>query len=243
MNKINNIKSDLEKKLLADVYVDLDSIVDTRLPLLYFLDEELAAKFVIENKYNNRHIDEFEYVTSDIFKSFYRDRNKSLLALATPTNIMSLIKSYYIETVTNNRILGGDGKITIYLNIYPYELTYDEIVMLEIGLKEAVGDIIVKVVKMGPEELTPNWIIERIHLMIMYSGMEWIEYHVSNLNLIKEPLTLTKLLVPALILGKSSALKDMGDIQEFLEDMENRLNTLVGLKILPVNDFCSIDLK
>lgn len=223
---------------ILNVYVDIDSVMDTRLPLIYFIDEELANKITTDGSYYNRFIDEFDYITSNIFSPLYKDRNKTLLSLATPTHIMKLIKEYINEVVYSDKSIDGTGEVKLYFNIYPYALTLTEIAYMEAGLVKTLPGIDIKIVSMKQSEVTPKWINANVSIMIMYKGIEWVELHTSTLDLIKCPLVDVTMLTPALILGNKAAIKSVDNGDEFFNEIESKLTTLIKIKMLPVNDFC-----
>lgn len=220
-----------------NLYIDLDTIFDTRLPIVYYIDEKLATTIVENNKYHYRVIDEFDYLTKDIFTAFYRNRNKTLLTLATPTNILRLVYKYYTEVITSNKIHGVDEPLKIYLNIYPYELNVVETYNIANGIKSMISsDINVMTINMSPEEVTPTWLLENVAAIFMYHGMDWIERHTANFNIINNPMLDVGMMVPAIISGNKKKIKDV-DYTEFFEEIEKSLSTLVKLKFLPAKDF------
>ena len=78
------------------IFVDIDSIMDTRLTVLHSIDEDIASKQIKSGAYFTRLKDEFDYITYDMFKYIYKNRNKQHLRLATPTPMLDLIKEYVL---------------------------------------------------------------------------------------------------------------------------------------------------
>lgn len=226
---------------IIHVLVDLDSIMDTRLPVLYAIDENLAERVVKNNTYFKRYKDEFEYVTVDMFKPLYNDRTKNVLSLATPTAMLDTISDYCSEAILQNKKTGGDGKLIVYVNIYPYDLSVDEFDNLASGIRYMIGDVDVSIVSMSKEELTPKWVDDNLAMLVLYQGLDWLEYHTAMLNLIKNPINNVALMVPATVIGnvKLKTTK-ANDIIKFFTDMEEMSKTLVKLKFIGINNYCGM---
>ena len=220
-----------------NLYVDLDSIFDTRLPIVYYLDKSLSEDIIKDKSYFNRIIDEFGYIDKNIFKVFYKSRNKTLLTYATPTNILRLIYKYYSEVTTTNKMYGNNEPIKVYLNIYPYKLNLVETYNIMSGIKSMISkEIDVSIISMSEEEVTPSWLLENVAGVFMYHGMDWLERHTANFNLINSPILDVGMMIPAIISGNKKKIK-MTEYADFFEGMEKSLGTLVKLKFLPVKDF------
>lgn len=229
--------NNLEKELVNAIFVDLDSLLDTRLPIVYFIDEDLASTITSDNSYHDRISDKFGYVTNYIFNLFYRMRNKTLLTYAAPTNILKIIRSYCIETYADNRLVGGSKPSTLYINIHPYKLIQTEIDNISVAVSKAINIENIIIVDIPIKDITPEWIKDKISLLVMYDGMKWLEHHISTYNLIKEPLLDTVLLAPALLLGKKNNYNKIKDIDKFLKNVEESTSTLIQLKLLHSSEF------
>jgi hypothetical protein len=236
-----SVENNTDIDSVIHVLVDLDSIMDTRLPILYSIDENLAERTIKSGNYFKRYKDEFEYVTLDIFKPLYKDRTKNVLSLATPTAMLDTISDYCSEAILQNKVTGGDGKLIIYLNIYPYNLSHSEYDNLAKGLMYMIGDVEVKVVSMDKEELTPKWVDDNLAMLVLYDGLEWLEYHTAMLNIIKNPINNVALMVPATVIGnvKLTTTK-ASEIIKFFTDMEDMAKTLIKLKFIGVVNYCGM---
>jgi len=224
-----------------NILIDIDSIMDTRLPMVYLLDNDLSSKIVKDGTYFSRYTNEFKHITRDIFESLYRDRDKSVLELATPTNILKLIRNYCEESYGMDSVLGSTGNMCVYINIFPYKLKSTEYELLKSGLGTLIGGVNIKVISMNIDELTPTWIDKNIRTMVMYDGMKWFERHISNLSLIKNPLLNVQLLAPAIVdMGNSNFINTIDDPEKLFSDVENNAKTLIDLHLLPAKDFSII---
>ena len=107
------------------VYLEIDSFLDTRLAMIYCINDRLASSLT-PDIYNNRNNDNFGYMSHDIFAQIYNKRNKQLLELATPTRIKYLVYEICLNKYNNMlNVKEGfrrDEIPTIYFNTYPYDL-------------------------------------------------------------------------------------------------------------------------
>jgi len=226
---------------LTNIYVDLDSIFDLRLAMLYYLDPDLTTELTANGKYYSRITDEFDYITSDIFKAVYENRNKSLLNLAVPTNVLNLITEYILEFNLDKVSIDNYEETIVYVNIDKFDLNLDEIALIEEYMLKGMKGTKVKVVSMKPIEITPEWVNENISVMFMYYGIEWLELHTATLDLIKCPLMDKSLITPALTTTAVDGLNKNKDIDEFFKNVEGLAEKLISISMLPVNDFCRIE--
>jgi len=226
------------KETAQDIFIDIDSLFDTRLPVVYFLDEEVATSIVEDGSYFTRKSDKFKYIDNNIFKAVYKERNKTLLTLATPTNIMGILKQYYSELMTQHKLDGTNKNITIYLNIYPYELSLEETDKLVIGIQAITSkEVVVKIVSMEKRDLTVKWVNDNLAVMVMYDGLEWLEYYTANFELINNPLLDVGLIVPAIVTNNSFNPEKIDDYEAFIVDTEKATEPLIKLKMLYAKDF------
>jgi len=184
----------------GDIYVDLDSLFDTRYPVLYGLNPNIANRISNNDYYNMRSLDQFENISYNVFKSFYRNRNKNILKLALPTNIFNLVGEYIVESNTTGIIRSKTTPTTLFINIYPYNLNTQEIEMLKLILREKIPVLFtLKIISIPNRELTPDWLEQNVSTIIKYDTMEWIELHMALNTLIRKPIINTTFVAPALI--------------------------------------------
>ena len=184
--------------IFKNLYIDLDAILDTRLGTLFTLDKNLY-NFYLKNKdyYNNRLIDEFEYIPSNVFKYYYKKRNKQILKHSPLTPILDII-NITIEDMLTKRIMSDKNikKLVIDINTYPYLLTKKEIEKLKLTILSKIKNefIVVNIINTPYEHLTSS-ICEQYGVMVMYDGYKWLDIR-GLLKDIKNTLPNTHLLLP-----------------------------------------------
>lgn len=225
------------KKQPKNIYVDIDTLFDTRLPLLYMFNNDIAVRMRSTGKYDKRIKDEFETISYDIFRAFYRSRDKQLLKLALPTRIIGMIRKHYGEELTGLNDITISERPTLFINTYPYSLDLEEKEIFSIVIMALIPDCKIDFINVDNAELTPLWIDEHIGIMFKYDALDWIDYHVGTCSLINTPLLNVSLFAPALLTGtmKQSAAK-----YETFMNMAYAVGTVIDLSFIDAAHF-SVD--
>lgn len=184
------------------IYVEIDTMLDTRLPILYLLSKKTAEDCLYSGSYHTRNSDQFGNISAEIFYAFYNKRIKPILYMATKTPMLEVVKEHYADIVTNPMTIDHEEDYSIYLNTYPYDLTTEEIENFTTMMKSSIPDSIIKHVNMSPMELSPDWVKKNAGTLIMYQGVNWIEYWASTTELLSANLLDTQLYTPALFYRK-----------------------------------------
>jgi hypothetical protein len=160
----------------CNIYLELDTLVDTRARLLFEIDEDGFNKALKTGKYHNRLSDSIGGVSANVFNMIYAKRNKKLLTNALHTPMMDLVGDLYVENLNDYSYSGESGLVTIYLNIFPYRLNQEEIDNLRDGMVRSISEhATVEVVNMDPStEVTPEWVSKTVGYLIMYDGFDWV---------------------------------------------------------------------
>ena len=185
---------------MHNIYTDLDSILDTRHSLLYYLNKDIATDVIASNKYRSRKKDSFDNISMDIFRTIYRYRNKELLLIAKPTHVCGLISNLIL---TELKDISEDGVFNLYLNVYPYVLTMDEqsnlVELMDRMLPDFVG---IKIINSSLDDVDPDWIkANDIKTLFMYEALNWLEYQNANTKILTNTLTSMMLYGPDVIDG------------------------------------------
>lgn len=228
--------------------VELDCILDTRFTTLYKMGKEKVLSAFDENYYK-RTTDVFPGVSREDFQAAYSRRDKSYLDSPQKTPIMEMLSEFVLETNANVTSTPFHLVPKIILNIFPYNLSEDEISNLTAALSVITrGDADIEVVNMSPEEITPKFVKKNLSILIMYEFHKWLELHSLNENfkyvtcpdvsLIGPMLTHTDKLDVELI----KKCDELG-IHPF-QAVELIFSPLISLKLLPIEHFCmSVKLK
>lgn len=214
--------------------VELDAILDTRLAMAYLLDKKSVEHITTDGSYYTRVKDNYGNISKDIFDTFYKRRTKNLLTLGLPTPIFDILKQHYGEIITDELNDEYEEDIIIYVNIYPYDLNEDEKNNIITSVTNIIPKSIVKIISLSKKELTPQWVDSNVTTLIMYEGLDWIEYHMSNNALIENPLLTTLLISPAISTGSTSTKQVKKDT---FKDLMLVASTLIDLVLVDVVNF------
>lgn len=211
-----------------DIYTNLDSILDTRLSLIYSLNKSLFSDIVKNNlnNYQSRIMDDFNGFDNRLFKELYKKRNSKMIKDPIPNYIPQLLKSYILNALEQK-----PGEVlTLYLNVYPYKMSNDEKINLETGIFNIFKGIInVEILDKPETEITVKFMHENIGLIVMYNGLDWIDHNLSNKNLLSLGLPDVLMIAPRLtnrIVVKKESIND------FFTDFEKYLHHFVQLLFL-----------
>jgi len=225
MNELNN-----------HIYVEIDTVFDTRASLLYRLDKSILEKKIVDESYFTRVNDEFGYLPVDVFRVMYKERGRVLLEDPIVTKIYEVIRDYCNSTKHANMLSGKGDKLKVYLNVFPYDLKENELKNIALGLRSLIQvDVDVIIINKDITELTTDFLNKNIGLAIMYDGLSWIEYRIGIGDLISNSIPDMMLLTPRLI-HKRSVFYD-ADNDKLFEDLEKKLSYLINILFIDVSLF------
>lgn len=187
--------------IIKNVCIDIDSLLDTRLALLYAISPATCRKLISTNAYQTRVKDEFDKIAYNVFTPLYKERGKGILKMALQTGMFKLLKQHYGDIVTDEQSLLDNTRPTIYINTYPYELDSEEISYFTYAISKIIPKAPIEFIYKSNYELTPKWVSDNVSLMFKYDGLEWLELHVGLTTIINEPLLSVDLMCPALVMG------------------------------------------
>jgi len=183
---------------MANVYIDLDALIDSRLGIFMNISPELAAQ-VYADGYPTRFSDNYKLMNYLEFKERYNDRNKGTISTPLPTMVMSFLEHHIMSIRQDNILRGGDGMVKVFLNVYPYVMSrYEETILLS-GFKSKLP-VRTEVEIVHDEALSPTNILDdKIVTVMKYDGVNWIENLISNKKIMLGELSGVELIVPDII--------------------------------------------
>lgn len=225
----------------AGIYVDIDSLLDTRLGTLAIMKEDYALEALKKN-YFIREIDEFPNVPHEVFKKAYAKRDVETLMASTFTNVFTLINAFikgnFEAAVTNANV----SPVLITVNVHPYDLTEEEMVAISQAVSHRVkGMADVNVVNFHDAYLTPAYCRENFAIMIRYEYEPWIKVHVESKAFETQRMPGVSVVGPA-IYQKIPTEEEMAELKEKnihpFTAAETAMAFFFGLKLVDVETFC-----
>lgn len=223
---------------MQNIYTELDSIFDTRLPILTAISYPIAEEVVASGGYHNRLKDEFGPISADLFGAIYAKRKKMVLRYSGLTKIVHVVGKIYRDRITDIKNCEIRNTIKIFINTYPYDLSSSEqdeltkAICLEIGLVDIVF------VKANNKQLTPAWIRDKdINSVIKYDLLPWIEYHMGKGNFEESSLANISLACPPLLDIYASPKQINLDMYKAIKES---LQPYANVEFIDTDYFCKI---
>lgn len=237
---------DTNEEKIQGIYVDIDALLDTRIATLHLVHPSLV-KEAFDNGYFTRKQDAFKSLDKKSFKELYETRDSDILENAIYTKILLLIQDMVDKSVEQALTTPHVTKVILYINTHPYKLSEQE----EASIVEAMahytkGLADIHIFNMTEKELTPEFCLNNLSVLIKYDYAEWFDYHCKTEGVKKFPLTELTLIVPELFFNR------LPTEQEIRENEKNKIDPfraveiffspLITIKTMPIEMFC-LDLK
>lgn len=173
------------------VYVDLDSLLDTRLGTLRLHWPEVFAKCVADQNYYLRERDDFTPwggPTQAEFAERYAQRDVETLQHSMVTAVPGLVKNMMEIQDRDFEETPYFSSIGLDINIWPYELQdgrggkdeLDEIAELRSIMRVYSGlHSDPNIISRPPESMTPAYITSRYKTLFMYDFRDWLSKQVG----------------------------------------------------------------
>lgn len=215
----------------SSIIVDLDSILDTRLALIFMMDKDYVGKLLADNRYFKRDSNLFEGIDYEAFMDHYERRNKGLLVNAVATKMVSFIAEYVTKIEeARDRSVPDIDELEVHINTHPYSTLNDnELTAIVRGTSAKLmaegmpRTTVVKTVSYTPEQLTPKLMNDNYAVVIMYEYYKLLDVQARLKNFDKSSCPSVTLFAPAI------NVKPHINPPERVKEVEEELNT--GLKV------------
>ncbi|HRM30031.1 MAG TPA: hypothetical protein PLH48_05800 [Acinetobacter johnsonii] len=226
------------------LYLELDSLYDTRLASLDYIDPKVA-KLAIAKGYFERKEDVFPFVSKEQFRKLYDTRGLEILDRAIVTRIPEIMQNFITSTLEGMSTSPFKEDINVYLNIYPYKI--DKITatkMLE-PLANLCGKLVnVNIVNWSNAQFTLPFCRANIALIIKYDYEEWLEVHTQNDMFRKCQIPDVTLFVPKLYFNKAPTESEltvmMRDAPHPFRALEKAASPVIGLNTIDLNYYNAV---
>lgn len=207
-------------KLFNNIYIDLDSLLDTRLGVISELDPTALEYMIKDGRYWARVYDDWSTLTDgrvsdEQFTVAWDNRTHETLKASMLTEIFGPLRN--IMTLYTQNVKEGhvEKPLCMTVNMHPYGLSDDEQEAIAEALMYHVGARFeVFFVSIGPDELTPTLLFSRYEAAIMYHFHSWIVKH--GFALANQPTPDFVLMVPRLFTKDPTDLTQEAQKDEFL---------------------------
>lgn len=182
------------------VYVELDALLDTRLPTMGLISPSAAVEASRDDRYFDRVIDDFEEIngiTKEAFRQLYAKRDAEVVKSAVITEIPFILDELVLKLERETIDTPFLDRVKVEVNIYPYEFDAEEKDLIALAVMARAGiETEVRCVRIPPQILTPKFCKERYSGLIIYNFRSWMEHHLEAFKETKMPTV--SVLAPAL---------------------------------------------
>lgn len=220
----------------STIYVDLDSLFDTRLSTLYKLDSQRVAG-LLKNGYFSRDYDEFDGYDVETYHKAYQQRDASTIHHSSVTDVPRIILYFAEQTLKARASTPFVKQPRLHLNIYPYVLPEEAIVAIVEGVKLVTKGLIdIEIIDTPLEQITPSYVKKTYAMLVMYEYWNWLEIHAANRNFESTFCPEITLIGPAIVRSKTAweQVKTV-DIYPIIEQYSSMF---IKLTLYPVTTFC-----
>lgn len=216
---------------LQGVYVDLDSLFDTRFAVLEQVDPVLALHN-LKNGWNTRVQDVFEGIDKKLFDELYKTRDNSVLAMAPATQIIDAVKTWVTKALeTINGSPNGD-KVVIFVNVWPYNIT--KVHAREIGnsVHRLVGQTVdIRMINIDPEKICTKTAKAYFSAMFMYDWDYWLEANTKNASFEKQRIPDVTLYAPKVYKQGEPSKEELAMIAKSKANMFEQFEMMAGPQV------------
>ena len=221
---------------LTTFIIDLDSLFDTRLPVLL----EHCPEWIKHNfkNYLNREQDNFgEH--QEVFNTNYNARTKLILKDSVITHMPAFLKEATFAILTNNVDNPHQQQPMVRVNTYPYkDLTDVEITNILTGLGNYLHpQVYLDHVCLPPEELTPKYLKEHCDVLVMYDYNAWFNIHAELKTFERSIAPSVTLQAPVLFPLDRQVIKESKTGKSTILEAEKLASVVIDLKFLEAKYF------
>lgn len=221
---------------MKQIYVDIDSLYDTRYTLINKLTNGNRLIIGLEiTEYLLRNRDNFGTMSNTIFNYFYKYRNKNLLMESEPTYVFNLVQDTINDLILAN---ANNEEINVVINMYPYVLNEKENEIFLSIFKTMFKNVSIELCYINMLKYPLSKVSGKYNVMIMYNGMEWIESKQKSNEIINNPITNIVLYTPWLLYGNILTKELEANKGEYEKQVQELLKLIVHIKFLPVLVYC-----
>lgn len=235
------------------IYIDLDSLLDTRLGTLAKINDSLASDN-FDTNYHFRERDSFKGISREEFKKAYAKRDEETLSLSRITNIFKfVIPKLIIPLIDKTRPNSYVEGLILEINLYPYLLDDETKQEIHRAISVWIENLIpITLVTLSIEERTPEHCRDNYVAVIQYEHADWLNYHYncsawsSIGEMASKVVRLPKLpfFVPALLDGQDFNPEELNEEERKLghplKAYEFMVSLLVKLEFIDVEYFSII---
>lgn len=219
------------------ILVQIDAILDTFLACVEKANPEWKTLLLSNKKYFKRITNNLTYQFPSIdnkkIKEIWKNRDKEILQMSR-SNI--LLYRFYMNRGKHylaNDDEPGYTEVSVTLNIYPYDLTVEEIQVFRELLAGYFYTTRVNIISRPVNKMLPSWIKLNYQQVILYDMNEWMGYHVEKIK--DHPIEKVIFTFPLILLDE---ITPMGkNAKEIVMEVKQSFLGVLQADVVPLEDF------
>lgn len=240
------MKEGFNHETKSSLYIDLDSLYDTRLAILEAVDPAYAA-YLLTHDYYTREYDKFIFIDEATYDLIWRNRDINYLKSALTTPMVDFVAKFVSDSIERRNSSPFDSNIEIYLNIWPYKMSTETAKQFAKPILKIIDgeNIALNIVNMKPSDVTIKWCREKLAVMVMYEVSEWLESNFTNKSSGFKVMHIPDItvIVPELYNGVAKTKEEIHSLQKQYGNLfrftEEALKLFIGLAMFPIESFCA----
>lgn len=170
-------------RLSRKFIVDIDALFDTRIGWVRANHPEAMLK-IDPNVYASRYTDAWADVAGiNDFNKSWRKRDINALRMSVPTIMQTAIKNEFEAIRLEQAMMSPVNTPSLTINLWPYkELNSDEVSLFLECFRDIYPNIMIDLLWLSPEELTPGRLASVWDGYITYDYYLWLEKNAANLK-------------------------------------------------------------
>lgn len=177
-------------ELQQNLYLDLDSLLDTRFGLLYQRFPKAFRKLDIVELCGRNHnrLWEFANCDEDTWTKQWDLRDIATVESSRPTNLLIGLKEIIVSKYSQGKTSPIHEPMTITINTFPYRFSSDALNEIKQSVREwTFEDIEIHTIHLTPAMLTPDVIKTNYQSLFMHDWVSWMTMHRDALKECKIP--------------------------------------------------------
>lgn len=230
--------------MIKGIYIELDTILDTRLATIFkHYGEEKMKEVLKSDAYYSRIEESYPGIDKKEFDMFYSQRDKSTLFNSLKTKVIDIVHSMLYEDISSSAGDPIQKKPKIILNVYPYKLEQQEEELLTkmiVYLTDKNFDV--ETINYSYQDLTPSYILKNIDHMFLYNYGPFVEAQNEALKQTKIPSV--NVYAAAIYFDRKPNEEELEGIKEFnmhpfkLQELVSSM--FFNLKFLEPQTYCAV---
>ena len=208
----------MSKKPLG-IYIDLDTLLDTRIGTLFRLNPDVAISTIDSSDYYSRLTDEFKDIDIDEYRSLYEKRDIDTLKHSTITNILFILKEFIADTLKSVIDHPVYERIVLYVNTHPYEISNrDTNELIDVLQQHTFNSCEISIINKPLKDIDCLWVHTNVSHLFIYHYNEWL--NLRGKELAHKGLPYTSLYCPRIYPSHIPTEEENKEFNEIKGDME-----------------------